>query len=142
MEKNQEVSSLLDTGSYENYEKVLKITFWVIRFTNNAQKKNHKIRGVLIAAELDKEEQYWIRQIENGRFPPDIMLRETNTMEVNERLAEYHPFFDKNQILRIGGRLQRLTESLDVKHPVRLPNDHNFVKLIVMHAHCKVMHGE
>ncbi|XP_042143858.1 uncharacterized protein LOC121834182 [Ixodes scapularis] len=142
LEKGQEVPSLFDTGSYENYQKVLRITAWVIRFANNAQKRNDKIRGGLIAAELDKAEQYWIRQIQNERFQTDIMLREKNTTEVNVRLAEYHPLFGENKILRVGGRLQRLTESLDVKHPVLLPNDHDFVKLIVMHAHCKVMHGE
>ncbi|XP_040077028.1 uncharacterized protein LOC120849009 [Ixodes scapularis] len=142
LEKDQEVPSLFDTRSYENYQKVLLITAWVIGFANNAQTRNDKIRGGSIAAELDKAEQYWIRQIQNERFQTDIILREKNTTEVNVRLAEYHPFFDENKILRVGGRLQRLTESLDVKHPVLLPNDHNFVKLIVMHAHCKVMHGE
>ncbi|XP_042143854.1 uncharacterized protein LOC121834178 [Ixodes scapularis] len=83
LEKGQEVPSLFDTGSYENYQKVLRITAWVIRFANNAQKRNDKIRGGLIAAELDKAEQYWIRQIQNERFQTDIMLREKNTTEVN-----------------------------------------------------------
>lgn len=69
------------------------------------------------------------------------MFREKETTEVHAGLAAFHLFFDENKTLQVGGRLQRFTESLDVKHPILLSKDYNFLKLIVMDAHCKVMHG-
>lgn len=63
------------------------------------------------------------------------MLRDKNMTEVNAKLAEYHPLFDENKNLRVGGRLQSLTESLDVKHAFLLSNGHNIFRLIVRTAY-------
>ena len=48
-------------------------------------------------------------------------------------------------LMRVGGRLQRSHLSLDIKHPIILPNDHNITELIIMHfhqveGHCGIQH--
>ncbi|XP_040074171.1 uncharacterized protein LOC120846480 [Ixodes scapularis] len=93
LENDRAVPTLFDAGAYNNFQKVLRITAWVIRFANNANKKNDKFRGTLSAAELDTAERYWVKQVQKESFETDILLRKNGTMEVNPSLAQFHPFF-------------------------------------------------
>lgn len=56
-------------------------------------------------------------------------------------MSELHPFLDDNQLIRLGGILQRLQDNVDVKHRMILPNGHYFTELVTKEAHCPFMHG-
>ena len=43
-------------------------------------------------------------------------------------------------ILRVGGRLDRLTLPADRKHSIILPSSHHVAGLIISHIHCKECH--
>ena len=58
----------------------------------------------------------------------------------DHRLASLHPFVDKNDILRVGGRLNDSLLSYGVKHPILLPSDTPLSHLIVRHYHESSMH--
>lgn len=108
LENDRVVPTLFDAGAYSNYQKILRITAWVIRFANNVNKTNDKFRGGLGAVELDTAERYWVKQVQKESFETDIMLRKNGTMDVNPTLAQLHPFFDNNKILRARGRLLKV----------------------------------
>ena len=54
-------------------------------------------------------------------------------------LRKYCPFLHEN-VIRIGGRLQKSDFSFDVKHPIVLPKRHHVTMLIVIDAHVKCGH--
>ena len=54
-------------------------------------------------------------------------------------LQKYCPFWHEN-VMRIGGRLQKSNFSFDIKHPIVLPKRHHVTMLIVLDAHVKCGH--
>ena len=54
-------------------------------------------------------------------------------------VRKYCPFLH-DEVMRIGGRLQKSEFSFDVKHPIVLPRRHHVTGLIVMDAHLKCGH--
>ena len=50
------------------------------------------------------------------------------------KIGQFAPFVDDNGCLRVGGRLQNLSESYGVRHPMLLGSDH-FTELVVQEIH-------
>lgn len=55
-------------------------------------------------------------------------------------LQNLNPFYDKQNMLRIGGRLRRASEPMEVKHPLILPKRSHLSLLIARHFHEKTAH--
>ena len=49
-------------------------------------------------------------------------------------------FLDKDEILRVGGRLDNSNLSFDAKHPILLPKGHKLTKMIFQHYHLSNLH--
>lgn len=62
-------------------------------------------------------------------------------MASNSWVASLHPFFEEHFIPHVGGRLQNLTDSRDVKHILLLLCRQRFTELEFAGAHCRVMHA-
>ncbi|XP_014206865.1 uncharacterized protein LOC106638278 [Copidosoma floridanum] len=57
------------------------------------------------------------------------------------RLLHLAPFIDKDEVLRVGGRLQNSVLTFKEKHPVILPADEPLVRRLVEYSHSITMHG-
>lgn len=56
-------------------------------------------------------------------------------------LRQVSPFIDENGLMRVGGRLKHATLAIDQKHPILLPRDCQFARLILNDAHSRLNHG-
>ena len=54
---------------------------------------------------------------------------------------QFSPFIDAQGVIRVGGRLKRMQDQPDFKHPVILPKDSLFSILVAKHAHISTGHG-
>ena len=86
-------------------------------------------------------------ELEICRFLQDKYFRETleclkmgKDLPRQNSLRRLHPFLDKQNILRVGGRLDNAEVSYDVKHPILLPREHSVVCVLVRSVHHKVGH--
>ncbi|EEC01139.1 hypothetical protein IscW_ISCW001295, partial [Ixodes scapularis] len=59
----------------------------------------------------------------------------------SSKLKDFRPFIDDIRVLRVGGRLQQVSVSDDLKHPIILLNAHRFTELLTCRAHQRVLHG-
>ena len=50
-------------------------------------------------------------------------------------------FYDKENILRVKGRISNANVDYNVKHPTLLHNESYFTELVVWSAHNRVLHG-
>lgn len=57
------------------------------------------------------------------------------------KLTSLNPFIDDAGILRVGGRLQLLQGSEDMKHPILLPHKSSLTELLIREAHDRTLHG-
>ena len=52
-----------------------------------------------------------------------------------------NPFLDRNQLLRVGGRLENSDLTFDQQHPLILPKGHHITTVIVEDIHKKNLHA-
>lgn len=51
------------------------------------------------------------------------------------------PIFDKNEILRVGGRIKQAPISYDKRHPIIIPSKSHLATLLISDAHYRTIHG-
>ena len=85
----------------------------------------------VLSKELACAEICWIKQNQK-------MLRDRLKKGEFKGLS---PFVDKNQVIRVGGRVNEAAISYDAKHPILLPREHWISMLITRHVHHKCRPG-
>jgi len=144
------VSHVLSTVKYdlsivEKYSsllKLLRVIAFCRRFIHNASKKE-RLSGALQVDEIDKAESSIIRLVQAISFASEIQdLGKFGQVSPKSVLLRLRPFLDKNNLIRVGGRLgnaSTLNESQ--QHPIILPAKGVFTKLIFIYWHDNLMHG-
>lgn len=70
-------------------------------------------------------------------------MKDSNRIPRNSTIKSLSPILDKNDVLRVGGRLNKVDVSeMNVKqrNPIILPKDSHITRLIIDHYHTKVCH--
>ena len=135
--------SMVDTETV-NFERVsswlrlVRVAAWVIRFAENSlrTKEERVLDGTLSLDELTSAEDLVLRDIQNSAFKEDIRsLSNGKCLPASNPLTKLSPFLDSNEILRVGGRLKRISVALEMKHPIILPRQHHGTRLLVERLH-------
>jgi hypothetical protein len=119
-----------------NFRKVVRITAFVFRAINNFKSKGktykqlHKGKIQERVGPLQPEEEIYAERrlalmAQNG-FSSDVMKQYQNLS----------PFLDKTTgLYKVGGRVSNSLVTYNQKHPILLPRDHGFSKLVIQRAH-------
>lgn len=82
-----------------------------------------------------------IKHVQLNYFSDEInALIENKPINKSSSLIKLNPFLDDNQILRVGGRLQESSLSLEEKHPQIIPKGSHLAKLIISAYHQTAAH--
>lgn len=96
----------------------------------------------ITAEEIARAEIFFIRHTQNEAFDRKIgQLRRGQCVDKESVLHNLHECFDDNRVLGLSGRLQEMRAAYEEKYPVILPMRHAFTRLMVVEAHCRVLHG-
>ena len=68
------------------------------------------------------------------------MTSELKNLKTPNFMRKLHPVLDKNEILRVGGRLENAPVEYKTKHPIILPYRHHVTDLIVLQHHQRADH--
>jgi hypothetical protein len=71
----------------------------------------------------------------------DALNKMNNNPQFKHSLRRLTPFTDKNQLVRVGGRLKNSPLSFTAKHPLLLPKNSHLSVLICNHYHLYTLHG-
>ncbi|GFY01685.1 integrase catalytic domain-containing protein [Trichonephila clavipes] len=127
------IESLRSTGLREK----LQITSNLFRIGLN------KRSDELTTEEIDGAEKIWIQLVQRDAFAEEVnCLRASKKLLKTSVILEFNPFLDTDELIRVGGRLQKSKFSYLQKHPIILPAKHYFVNLTVRDSHEKVFHGD
>ena len=135
-ENNYGIQNLIDISRFNNYLKLLRITAYEIRSVNNFKQKVEKQSlnlQFLQPINIENAEFEWIR----------IAQREfcSNKSYFNQLKIKFGVFFDNQNILRCGGRLQSSDLSENSKNPILLPKQSHLSHLIILFSHLQTKHG-
>lgn len=128
---------------YWSLNKLLHVVAYCLRFYYNILHKNSKLVGILSTEEINKSRICIIKCVQKKEFSSKIKdLMNTNNVAVSSKLFRLCPFMDENKLIRVGGRLKKAA-TLDVyhRHPIVLPADCHFTRLLFQNEHERCMHG-
>lgn len=129
------------TEKISDFGKLRRITSYVLRFIRNCKlKKQERSDSLAIAySEITNASNCLVNCIQNCQFPGLAASLAKGKCPAN--LSSLTPFVDPNGLIRVGGRLEHANLEFESKHPLLLPKNCNFSKIICRYYHTKCYHG-
>ena len=135
--------------SHSSLRKLQRSFAYVLRFTTRARNrtsctsvKQLKIQldqiDPLTVTELHDALIFLTKHVQSREFPDTIKILKAGKPLKNDNLCL---FLDDHEMLRVGGRLHHLQDSsLDTRHPMLLPKNHHFSRLVAYTMHRESFH--
>ena len=98
------IARIVDINNYSNLSKLLEVTAYVLRFTNNTKHTSPNSTMHLSPVELSLANVKWIHAVQHEQFSSEIQ----NLQSQSQRLSlvrQLRLFLDKDMLLRCGGRI-------------------------------------
>lgn len=130
---------------FSSLTKTLKaISYWrrVLQNLRLPKEKRIKYSKLISTAEINQSLEICIKQVQKESFSDEMkQLKRQGFVAKGSKLRTLCPILDKNEILRVGGRIDQSAVQYDTKHPIILPGKSHLTKLIINEAHIKTLHG-
>lgn len=135
------VPSLIECERFSSLTKLLRMTAWILRYVKKLKKESDR-SGDLSAEEVQQAERYLLRIEQRTHFSAEADCVATlKPFPAQSPIGELRLFFGDDGLLRVQGRAENADDSYCSRHPILLPKDSHLGKLIIHHAHAKVLHG-
>ena len=129
---------------FSNYDKLLRITAYYMRFIRCCQRKlDPKHKGILLVSELAQAKIRLVKREQRIYFAAEIKeLSAGQTVRPKSSLKTLGAFLDGDGLLRVGGRLHR-AKAMQVcsRFPLALPKKSRFTRLMAEYYHRLALHG-
>lgn len=100
------------------------------------------MQGPITVDELERAKRGIAKREQEMVFPAEIKaLKEGKSMSHQSYLIYFNPFIDKDNLIRVGGRLKHAEINASIKHPILLPQRSKFTELIIEYEHSSAMHA-
>lgn len=130
----------INMNDYSSISRLHRITAWVMRFINNSRQGTN--RGPLTAPEIYAAERYWIRHVQLAHFATEIQcLSRGQPLPRRSIIRDLRPFIDNEDVLRLGGRLNKSPQAFSELHPILMPANSHYGNLLILEAHRQVFHS-
>nr|CAI5845596.1 unnamed protein product [Callosobruchus analis] len=128
---------------FSSLTKLKHVVAYLFRFVKNASvSSENKLTGSLTLEEVDNAFLSLIKCAQKECFAQEICdLESKRKINKKSKLLMLNPFLDKNNVLRVGGRLKNSAYSYDKRHPMILSPKHHLSKLIFEREHLKLYHA-
>nr|XP_042912776.1 uncharacterized protein LOC107436914 [Parasteatoda tepidariorum] len=130
---------LIDISRFSSYMKLLRFTASIFRFLYNCRSKQRNSID-LTCDELNTAKNYWILTVKQQCFSAELNALQNNSpLPKSSKISRFNPFLREN-LIRLGGRLQFASFKNEQKHPLLLDGSHPFVHLFIYYTHVKLHH--
>ncbi|XP_011687412.1 PREDICTED: uncharacterized protein LOC105449728 [Wasmannia auropunctata] len=128
---------------YSSLRKLLQITSICQRAIQRFKKvSNSSFLQPINTTDLQMAKRFWVTIVQGLAYPHEIkVISSGKSLPSTHFLARLTPFIDANGVLRVGGRLQAASLTMENKHPAILPKDSPLTSLIISDAHIRTLHG-
>ena len=90
---------------------------------------------------MQNAEKLWIRCVQQKCFGGEIyLLKKGRNLNEESKLLKLCPYLDTNALLRVKGRLENTSISIDAASPLILPPKHSYTQLLIKHFHEQALH--
>lgn len=121
-------------------KKLKVIVAYCLRFINNCTSSKSKRTGELTGEEITNALCRLIHLCQFSAYHKEIAdIKNNKTLNAESKILSLNPFLDKDNILRVGGRIYQSNFDYSKKHPIILPPSHALAKLIVKHEYIHLL---
>lgn len=100
-----------------------------------------KSKTLTTVTERQSAEMVIIKDLQRQAYQNEIeALSKDKQLSKNNKMNNLDVFLDKDNVLKVGGRLRHSSLPHSLKHPTIIPREHHIAKLIIAHCHAKVNH--
>ena len=145
---NEPMTGRLSTEfvSFQGFAKLIKMTALFLRFINNCRRADRVItkdRVVILSAnERRNAKIVIIKLVQREYFAQEIRaLKSRGELPNNSKISSLSPFLDRENVLRVEGRIAQSLLSANEVNPFLLPSKHKLARLIVWHYHLTELHA-
>ena len=133
---------LLNPARFSSWNKLLRVTSWILRFIANCRRPHSEWQyGLISVAERSRARFMWIKTAQIDHFSSEIRgLQSKAPISRQSRILTLTPFLDNSGVLRAGGRVSKAPVSYSTRHPIILPQKHDVTRLIITHFHETLRH--
>ena len=123
------------------FNKLVRITSWVLRFYNRCKNKNQEVSSHLITAEGQKATTVLLRRSQYRSYQPEITaIKAEKDIPPRSKILVLHPILGKDNLLRIGGRLWNSKLPYHTKHQIILSAADHLTRILFRHYHLLLGH--
>ena len=129
---------------YSSLHKLLNVCAYCLRFINNSKRNPdlHYSSPFLSATEKQTALLRLITLAQRQTFDTELTeLKMRNKVGNKSKIHNLMPFLDSENIIRVGGRLNRAHIHYNQKHPIILPSRHPLTLLILKSQHIAQLHA-
>ncbi len=121
---------------FSSWSKLLKV---IARIKRLSSKQTHPGKPVSVE-ERERAAESVMRLAQEEAFSQEMkLLQKGKSLQNSSPLFRLDPILEGGA-LRVGGRLNQSSLSLEVKHPLILPKGGHITKLILTHCHERICH--
>ncbi|XP_036146036.1 uncharacterized protein LOC118646691 [Monomorium pharaonis] len=124
-----------------NLNKLIRIAAYCRRFIINCKNRGKVESGGLTAIELRNSLHNIAKIAQRESFPTETRILQQGGSITQGKLATLNAFIDKDNLIRVGGRLRNSEFPSDKKHPIVLLADHQFTRLLFRSEHLNLLHA-
>ncbi|XP_072392412.1 uncharacterized protein [Diabrotica undecimpunctata] len=127
---------------FSTFNKLHRVTSYLLRFISNSRKASEqRVFGCLTVSELNCAHILLLKLAQLDSFHEEFSLLKLHTyLPSKHKFSSFAPFLDKDNLIRVGGRLRFTSLESNKKHPVLLSSKHPLTKLIFAHKHSVLLH--
>ncbi|XP_076629121.1 uncharacterized protein LOC143345645 [Colletes latitarsis] len=125
---------------FSSIERLRRVIAYCHRFGYNTRNQTRD-NGPLTVSELRKASKPILKLVQPEAFLDLYDNIKNPTILKPGKLLPLSPFLDKDEIIRVGGRLANADIPFKSKHPAVLPNKHHITDIIIRDSHIKHGHS-
>ena len=132
---------------FNDYHQLILVTAWCLRFTHRfiLRSRNHQppedMPKYMTSSEIVAAEHSLLRLSQFRSFQKEKQqLLAGKGIAPSSRLRALSPFLDKEQLLRVGGRLSNSALSLSQKHPIITDSHDHLMVIMFNYMHVRLGH--
>jgi len=114
-----------------------------MRWKKHVIDKIHFTTRTIELSEFNDSKERLIKIVQQQHFSSEInCLKQSQNVSNKSKLRFWRPWFDKKNVLRVGGRLNKTESiSIDARNPILLPAKSALTKLIFEYEHRRLLHA-
>lgn len=127
-------------SKFSSLGKLVRVVAYIFRFYSKCKKIQVTFPRHITVLEYNSSLNRIISIVQQSTFAEDIKNISHGKPPTNQ-LKRLAPFIDKDNLLRVGGRLHKSLLSFESKHQLILPKKHSLTTLIIDDAHITHLHA-